>query len=181
MQNLDDLIPENTKTSSKHYKKGEILQSKGDQNPNTYYVKNGLLRSYIIDSKGKEHIFMFAPENWIIADVESLEFDQPAELFIDCIEDTEILIFDRAALLKGEINKELINQNLKLLYRRMGMLQRRIIMQMSAPAIDRYHYFLDTYPELPNRVPQHMIASYLGITPQALSTIRSKNIKHTTS
>lgn len=174
MQNLANLIPENTKTSSRHYKKGEIIQSKGDLNPHTYYVKSGLLRSYIIDSKAREHIFIFASENWIVADIESLEFDQPAELFIDCIEDSEVVIFDRDAVLTGEINQELINQNLKLLYRRMGILQRRIIMQMSSPAIDRYNYFLETYPELPHRVPQHMIASYLGITPQALSTIRSR-------
>ncbi len=181
MENLDDLINTDTRTSHRGYSKGEILQRKGDANPQTYYVKKGLLRSYIIDSKGKEHIFMFAPENWIVADIESLEFDQPAELFIDCIQDSEIITFDRDAALQGEINKELIGHNLKLLYRRMGILQRRIIMQMSSPAIDRYEYFLETYPELPNRIPQHMIASYLGITPQALSTIRSRSIKRSGS
>ncbi|MEM6803177.1 MAG: hypothetical protein AAF696_17355 [Bacteroidota bacterium] len=56
----------------------------------------------------------------------------------------------------------------------MGILQRRVLMLMSSPAIDRYLYFIETYPELPNRIPQHMIATYLGITPQALSTIRRK-------
>lgn len=177
MENLDDLINADTQTSHRLARKGEILQSKGDANPQTYYVKKGLLRSYIIDSKGKEHIFMFAPENWIVADIESLEFDQPAELFIDCIEDAEIITFDRDAPLQGDLDKERIGQNLKLLYRRMGILQGRIIMQMSSPAIDRYAWFLKTYPELPNRIPQHMIASYLGITPQALSTIRSRRIK----
>ncbi|GAB5526286.1 MAG: Crp/Fnr family transcriptional regulator [Roseivirga sp.] len=174
MENLDDLINADTQTHHRQCRKGEILQSKGDKNPQTYYVKKGLLRSYIIDSKGKEHIFMFAPENWIVADIESLEFDQPTELFIDCIEDAEIITFDRDAPLQGAVDKERIGKNLKLLYRRMGILQRRIIMQMSSPAADRYAWFLKTYPELPNRVPQHMIASYLGITPQALSTIRRK-------
>ncbi len=153
------------------------MQRKGALNPHTFYVKKGLLRSYIIDSKGKEHIFMFAPEKWIIADVESLEFNQPVELFIDCIEDSEVILFDRNALHVDLTLKDVILENFTLLYRRMGMLQRRIIMQMSSPAVDRYAYFLATYPQLPNRVPQHMIASYLGITPQALSTIRGKLAK----
>tara|TARA_R110002050_G_scaffold105191_3_gene214774 strand:+ start:68 stop:253 length:186 start_codon:yes stop_codon:yes gene_type:complete len=56
----------------------------------------------------------------------------------------------------------------------MGVLQRRVLMLMSSPAKDRYFYFIETYPDLLNRIPQHMIASYLGITPQALSTIRGK-------
>ncbi len=176
MEDLDLLLQTGTLTYSRSYRKGEILQRKGDLTPQTYYVKKGLLRSYIIDSKGKEHIFMFAPEKWIVADIESLEFDQPVELFIDCIEDSEVVSFNRDSVLSGVLNREKINRNFKLLYRRMGILQRRIIMQMSSPAADRYTYFLETYPELPNRVPQHMIASYLGITPQALSTIRSRSI-----
>ena len=139
-----------------------------------FYVKKGLLRSYIIDSKGKEHIFMFAPENWIIADVEALEFNEPVQLFIDCLEDTEVIIFNKDFLFRFDLPKEKMVENAQLLYRRMGKLQRRVLMLMGSPAIDRYTYFLNTYPELPNRVAQRMIASYLGITPQALSTIRGK-------
>lgn len=174
MENLQDILNFDPKARLKSFKKGEIIQSRGELMPHTFYVKKGLLRSYIIDSKGKEHIFMFAPEGWIIADLESLEFDQPVELYIDCIEDSEVILFNRDGLVEGELDKDIVFRNFKLLYRRMGILQRRIVMQMSSPAIDRYTYFLETYPELPNRVPQHMIASYLGITPQALSTIRGK-------
>lgn len=174
MENFEEVLTIDPKASVRKFRKGEVIQQKGTNNPRAFYVKRGLLRSYLIDSQGKSHIFMFAPENWIIADVESLEFDQPAELFIDCVEDSEVLVFNRDGLWQGEVSKELVAKNFKLLYRRMGMLQRRIIMQMSAPAVDRYEYFVTTYPQLPNRVPQHMIASYLGITPQALSALRSK-------
>ena len=174
MQIIEDILAIDPEAKHKSYNKGEIIQSKGSLTPRTFFVKSGLLRSYIIDSSGKSHIFMFAPEHWIIADVESLEFDQPAELYIDCIEDSEVLIFNKNKIYEGELDQKSISNNFQLLYRRMGILQRRIIMQMSSPALDRYQYFIETYPQLPNRVPQHMIASYLGITPQALSSIRRK-------
>ena len=158
-------------------KKGQILQKDGDLNTKVYHVETGLLRSYTIDGNGKEHIFMFAPENWIIADVEALEFNEPVQLFIDCLEDSEVIIFNKDCLFKAETSKEKMIENAQLLYRRMGKLQRRVLMLTGSPAIDRYTYFLNAYPELPNRIPQRMIASYLGITPQALSTIRSKIVR----
>jgi hypothetical protein len=68
-------------------------------------------------------------------------------------------------------------QNMQKVWRNMAKLQHRILMLIGSPAVDRYNYFLETYPELPNRVPQKMIASYLGIMPQTLSTIRSKIAK----
>jgi len=174
MENIIDIINIDPKAKIKKFKKGQILQRAGDFKTPAFYVKNGLLRSYIIDSKGKEHIFMFAPENWVIADVEALEFNEPVQLFIDCLEDSEIMMFDKNCLLKADLSKDKTAENTQLLFRRIGKLQRRVLMLMGSPAIDRYTYFLNTYPELPNRIPQHMIATYLGITPQALSTIRGK-------
>ena len=177
MENLTNIINIDPNAKLKEFKKGDILQHAGDSKASTFYVKKGLLRSYIIDSKGKEHIFMFAPENWIIADLEALEFNEPVQLFIDCLEDSEIILFDKDSLFKSGLPKEKIAENTQLLYRRIAKLQRRVLMLMGSPAIDRYTYFLNTYPKLPNRIPQRMIASYLGITPQALSTIRGKIVR----
>jgi len=177
MENLTEILNIDPKARIKHFPKGEILQRAGDSVATTFYVKKGLLRSYIIDSKGKEHIFMFAPEGWIIADVEALEFSEPVQLFIDCLEDSEVIIFNKDCLIKADLPKEKMIENAQLLYRRLGKLQRRVLMLMGSPAIERYTYFLITYPELPNRVPQRMIATYLGITPQALSTIRGKTAR----
>ncbi|PHS68365.1 MAG: Crp/Fnr family transcriptional regulator [Flavobacterium sp.] len=174
MKNLENILDIDPKAKLKVFKKGDTLQYAGDFKASTFYVKKGLLRSYIIDSKGKEHIFMFAPENWIIADLEALEFNEPVQLFIDCLEDSEVIIFDKNCLFKSDLSKEKIAENTQLLYRRIGKLQRRVLMLMGSLAADRYTYFLNTYPELPNRVPQRMIATYLGITPQALSSIRGK-------
>ena len=136
-----------------------------------------MLRSYIVDEKGKEHIFMFAPEGWIIADIESLEFDHPAELFIECIEDSVVVQFEKKNLALVNDDLPTIIQHVGLLYRRIGVLQRRVIMMLKDSARIRYENFLETYPELPNRVPQKMIASYLGITPEALSKIRNERVK----
>ena len=174
MEKASDVLKIDPNSTIKHFKKGEVIQVAGNSTTSTFFVKKGLLRSYTIDSKGKEHIFMFAPENWIIADGEALEFNEPIQLFIDCLEDSEVIIFDKNCLFAGDLTKDEIIKNSQLLYRRMAKLQRRVIMLLGSPAIDRYNYFLATYPELPNRVPQRMIATYLGITPQALSTIRGE-------
>lgn len=174
MSNFKDILLLDPEARVKSFEKGNILHKKGEVTQRAFYVNEGLLRSYIIDSKGKEHIFMFASEGWIIADIESQEFEQASELYIDCLEDSEVVVFNRNRLFSSSAKADKVEEHFKLLYRRMGVLQRRVLMLMSAPAPDRYKYFLDAYPDLPNRIPQHMIAAYLGITPQALSTIRRK-------
>ena len=177
MENLSEILSLDSNAKIKQTKKGEILQREGELSFLAYYVKKGLLRSYSIDEKGKEHVFTFATEGWIIADIESQEFDQPAKLFIDCIEDSNVIAFDRSILSKLEVSRDQLNKNLNLLSRRVAVLQRRVLMLMSETAKNRYEFFLETYPELPNRVPQRMIASYLGITPEALSKIRGEIAK----
>ena len=156
--------------------KGETLQREGELTSMAFFVKTGLLRSFTIDKKGKEHIFMFASEGWIIADIESQEFDKPTELFIDCISDSEVIIFDRKCFKLSNLNTDQLKQNAHLLARRTAVLQRRVLMLISTSAKERYNKFLATYPELPNRVPQKMIAS-TRITPEALSKIRGEIAK----
>ena len=87
---------------------------------------------------------MFASEGWLIADIESIEFHQPAQLSIDCIDDSEVLVLNRESQYLNFGNEEAAKEKLTQLYRRMGILHRRIIMQMSTPAADRYDYFLQT-------------------------------------
>ena len=155
------MLDQESKYTLHKAKKSQILQHKGELNTKVFVVKSGLLRSYSIDEKGKEHIFMFAPEGWIMGDAVAPE--APAALFIDAIEDSTIIIKEKDALTEPNAQK-LIN--------RLEVLQNRIIMLMSAPAIDRYKHFINTYPDIVQRVPQKMIASYLGITPEALSNVK---------
>ncbi len=147
--------------------KGEIIQRTGDLNSKTYQVEKGLLRSYTIDDKGKEHIFMFAPEGWTIADSQPPEI--PCDLYIDTLEDSTVQVLDK------DLSRE--NPNTGLLFKRICVLQKRVILFMSASALERYEHFKETYPDILQRVPQKMIASYLGMTPEALSKVKSKRIR----
>jgi CRP-like cAMP-binding protein len=102
----------------------------------------------------------------------------PAQLYIDTLEDCELEIISRANEAEDEISKEIIaNIGVEKLMNRISVLQRRVIMLMSATALERYNDFLETYPNIVQRVPQKMIASYLGITPEALSKIRGQKAK----
>lgn len=115
---------------------------------------------------------MFASEGWIITDVESIEFSEPALLFIECIEPSIVVPLDREEVMTNSFKKMELQDLINPLFKRVAVMQRRIILMMSASAKERYLRFLETYPQLPNRLPQKMIASYLGITPEALSKIR---------
>jgi CRP-like cAMP-binding protein len=174
----DDLKTElKNSVTVKKVKKGTSLQVKGDRVIYDYYVVKGLLRSYTIDEKGKEHIFMFASEDWLMSDIESQVFDKTAELYIDALEDSEIEMIDRKAFRKVNAVRYFDGDELNKLLKRVAVLQKRVLLLMSATAMERYEHFLETYPGIVQRVPQKMIASYLGITPEGLSKIRGQRVK----
>lgn len=166
----------------KNFKKGEILQLRGDAVKNYYFVKSGLLRAYTIDSRGREHIYLFAPEGWIVADIASTLIEEPLYLTIDALENSEVEVFragdlDDVFAQVASQDKEFANREITRLLKRMSVLQKRILMLLSFTAYERYEEFNKTYPGLVQRVPQKMIASYLGITPESLSKIKRQNLK----
>lgn len=110
---------------------------------------------------------MFAPEGWVVAD--SNPPDAPATLFIDALEDSVVRVLPK--------NIESEKRNIAPIFKRLGALQNRILMLISTNAIERYDNFLAMYPNLVQRVPQRMIASYLGVTPETLSAAKSKRHK----
>ncbi|TDG37231.1 Crp/Fnr family transcriptional regulator [Pedobacter changchengzhani] len=158
----------------KKFDKNQIIQYKGDQFKHGYFVGKGLLRSYSIDAKGKEHILQFAPENWLISDRNNMN-NEPSEFFIDAIEQTEAILvpnhFMDDATAKVPSLQAMHN---KLLNNSIRFMQKRINLLLSATAEERYLDFIKLYPNLTLRVPQWMIASYLGITPESLSRVRKE-------
>lgn len=154
--------------------KGEVILHQGDNVVKSYWVGKGLLRSYTVDDQGKIHIFMFAPEGWIISDMHSISFGTPSELFIDAMEPSYVVEVSQQFLSNEPFGDNSYQLAVEKLLRRVSILQKRIIMLMSASAAQRYEHFLQTYPDLVHRVPLKWIASYLGITPEALSTIRGR-------
>lgn len=158
----------------KKFEKGQIIFHKGDHVNYGFFVCKGLLRSYSIDAKGKEHILQFAPENWLISDRDSMN-NEPVGFFIDAIENTEAVVvpndfMEQAALMVPCLQPM---QN-KLLNNSIRFMQKRINMLLSATAEERYLDFIKLYPNLTLRVAQWMIASYLGVTPESLSRVRKE-------
>lgn len=174
MNQLSEILNINENTPSKECQRGEILQRAGDEVIKMFFVKEGLLRSYTIDEKGKEHNFMFASEGWIISDIESMEFKEPALLFIEAVEPSVVVQLNPLQVMESSFQNMDLKELIVPLFKRVAVMQRRIILLMSAPAKQRYLHFIESYPQLPNRLPQRMIASYLGITPEALSKIRGE-------
>lgn len=140
---------------------------------NSFFVENGLLESFSLDEKGGEHILQFAPENWIVSDRASLYFNKPSEYYIKAIEHSLIVFIQPDFLLKAsQANSDFSCFLENSLQRNIYVQQKRISSLLAMTARERYLSFMETYPGLMLRVPQWMIASYLGITPESLSRVR---------
>lgn len=178
-----ELTPElrslmNSNLQRKEIKKNEIIVRQGEVGKYTFFVAKGLLRSYDIDENGREHILQFAPENWLISDRSSTLLDEASELFIDAIEDSEIILLNNEFLEKAtELNPSFQRFNLFALNNHIRQLQKRINLLIASSAEVRYLEFIRLYPNILQRVPQWMVASYLGITPESLSRVRKEIIK----
>jgi len=159
-------------------KRNEFLLQAGEVCRHFAFVTKGCLRLYYIDDKSKEHIVQFAPENWWISDMDSFTNGIPSNYFIEALEASEVLLIDQQSLTKLYNKVPVVAIFFQsLLQNRQSATQKRIISSMSEPAEEQYLAFLKTYPSLAVRVPQHMIASYLGITPESLSRIRKQVVQ----
>ncbi len=162
----------------KKISKGEYLLQYGEVCRNTFFVEKGLVRMFSIDKNGKEHIIQFAPENWLIGDRSSLYFSEKSNYYIEAIEDSEVSVLPRDffnKLLEEFPNS--IEKNDLVLQKHVKSLQDRINSLLGETAEERYLKFIRMYPDLLLRVPQWMVASYLGITPESLSRVRKELAK----
>jgi CRP-like cAMP-binding protein len=153
---------------------GEFFQRAGEIATHGAFVATGCLRSYVIDADGKEHIVQFAPENWWIGDTTGLVAPgTPAQYFIDAVEDSNLLVFDRAAHEWAIARIPGVAAAYRAgLERKAAATDQRIVNALSTSAEERYQAFVKKYPSIVQRVPQFMLASYLGVTPETLSRVR---------
>ena len=164
-----------SKTETKFVKAKTILLSSGDIAKHTYFVNSGILRSFNINDNIIEHVLHFACEGWWIGDMYSYISEKPGNLFIEVLEDAEIV----------SISKE----NLQQLYHEIPKLERffrilaenslvshqeRLMDNLSLTAEERFEKFCIKYPTLIQKVPQKQIASYIGVTPEFLSKLKKR-------
>ncbi|WP_114937046.1 Crp/Fnr family transcriptional regulator [Mucilaginibacter endophyticus] len=158
-------------------KKTRLLQA-GDICNFEAYVNKGCIREYVIDENGAEVTLQFAVEDWWVSDLASFQDQSLAHMNIETLEDCELLILTRDSKerLLTEVPK-LERMFRLMLQRHLTVVQKRLFKTISTTAMEKYLEFINRYPNIPQRVPQHYIASYLGISPEFLSKLRTRSLK----
>jgi CRP-like cAMP-binding protein len=162
---------------TRKYLKGQYVVQQGDVCRFESFVLSGCLKLFYIDPEGEEHIAMFAIENWWTSDFGSFLTQTPADYNVQCLENTEVLqiSYDNLQLLYEEIPK--LERFFRIIVQKAYVAsQKRVIRSFSLTAKEKYLRFREEYPQIEQRVPQYMVASYLGITKEFLSKIRNQLI-----
>jgi CRP-like cAMP-binding protein len=177
--NLDDAEAALLQSRLQHQqvKKKQHLLKEGRVCTANYFVLNGCLRLYVINNKGAEQIIQFAIDNWWMSDYDSFDRHRPSGFHIQAVENSELAFLDKAA------QTELLNKIPQLESYFRVLFQRaytaslmRLQYMFCLTKEERYIHFSNNFPEFVQRVPQYMLASFLGFTPEFLSKIRAKAV-----
>jgi len=159
------------------YKKKEFLLKEGQVCRSLYFVEQGCLRMYFTNDKMNEQITQFAKENWWISDFFSFADNKPSGYYIQTVEKSDVLSIDTLSF--EAMLKELpqMERYLRIIMQNaVAASQRRIKYMYELSKEEFYLHFCNSFPEFVQRVPQYMIASYLGLTPEYVSELRKKNL-----
>jgi len=168
-----------SKTEIHHYKAKTVLLNAGEICRQSYFVNSGILRSFNINDNIVEHVLSFACSGWWISDMYSLLSQKPGNLFIQVIEDAEVVILSKE-------NQEILYKEIPQLERFFRILtenslvanQQRLMDNLSLTAEERFEKFCKKYTNLIYSVPQKQIASYLGVTPEFFSKMKSRLLRN---
>lgn len=161
----------NTKT----FQKREIILSQGSWNNEILFVRQGLIRQYLINDKGEEITFRFIPENYVMANADVILFQQASRFHFEAMEKTKTFSIDYDLVQKIISNNPKLQSNrVHFAQRMMKEMHRRIELFVLYTPMERYLKFSKEYPEISNRVPDKYIANVLGITAVSLSRIRAR-------
>ncbi|TDP58173.1 Crp/Fnr family transcriptional regulator [Flavobacterium dankookense] len=168
-----------SKTEIKQYKAKTILVNAGEISKYSYFVNSGLLRSFNINDDIVEHVLSFACEGWWIGDIYSLISKKPGNLFIEVLEDAEVVLLTRES--QNELFTEIpkLERFFRILTENSLVAnQERLMDNLSLTAEERFDKFCKRYPTIIQRVPQKQIASYIGVTPEFFSKMKSRLLKN---
>jgi CRP-like cAMP-binding protein len=177
---ISDADLDQLKTSfvPKKLRKRQYLLQEGDICKYQGFVEKGLLRSYTVDEKGSEHILQFASEGWWVADLSSYLSEEPSFLNIEALEDAELLLISKIEWEASMKKIPALEHYFRIiLQNHLIATQKRLLQSLAETAEEKYNRFLKTYPECVQRMPQHMIASYLGVTRETLSRVRKQALE----
>jgi len=142
-----------------------------------YFVLDGLLRKFFINEKGVEQTTEFAMENWWMTENFSYLNKAPTEFFVQAVENTQLLSIDRSAYEEMLLRHPCMERYFRCIYQKAyAAAQMRVKYIYEHSREQLYHQFRNNYPAFLQRVPQYLIASFLGVTPEYLSEIRKKSI-----
>ncbi len=159
----------------KKVKKKELLLREQQVCTANYFVLHGCLRMYFIREDGVEQITQFAIENWWLTDFQSLDWRQPSRFHIQAIEATELAILDRDTFAGLCDRLPLVDRYFRLVIQRaFAAAQQNRFYIHSSTGEERYRRFATSFPEFVQRIPQYMVASYLGFTPEFVSKIKTR-------
>jgi CRP-like cAMP-binding protein len=162
---------------TRNYLKGQYIVQQGDICRYESFVISGCTKTFFMDADGNEHVVMFATEHWWTADLGSFVNQEPADYNVQCLENTTVMAFTYDAIEELYTKVPQLERFFRLIIQRaLVAAQKRIIRNLSMSAKDRYLLFRELYPNIEQRVPQYLIASYLGITRQFLSKLRANLI-----
>lgn len=156
-------------------KRRQFILDEGDVCKLNTFVVEGCFRMYLVDKNGKEHNLQFAVENWWIGDIGSFHSGEPSRLYIEALENSIVLQIKKDDQLKLFIEHPKFNRIFRVFTENaLVSYQKRILQNISSTAEERYLDFVEQYPFFFNRISNVQIASFLGVTPEFLSTIRKK-------
>ena len=141
------------------------------------FVVKGAMRHYSVDEKGNEHIVRLSIENWWVGDRESFIMLTPSLYFIDAWEETDLLTLSQTDLPILDEIPAFLEMKARMDENHHIALQKRVNESISLSTEQRYEALAQMYPEFLQRFPQHIIASYLGVTKETLSRVRGSSIK----
>ncbi|AUC16027.1 hypothetical protein BTO06_13060 [Tenacibaculum sp. SZ-18] len=162
----------------RRYLKDQYLVQQGDVCKHINFIVEGCVKQFYASPDGLEHILMFAIEDWWASDMGSFITQTPADYNVQCIEKTELIQLNHAHVEELFISIPKLERCFrKITERALVASQKRIVRNFSKTAKERYLFFKENYPTIENRIPQYMLASYLGITKEFLSRIKSQIAK----